>query len=227
MRVAAQVLTEIKSIPKGTPFKSLRFYSLGNSKNIEKILERLAIAGEIKRVLRGVYVRPKVNPYVGEIAPSTYEIVKAVTTASGETIQIHGAEAVKQLGLSTQAPVKPIFLTNGRSRTITLGKLEIELRHTTPKKLILAGTDAGIALTALWYLGKEQVTVETIANIKARISAEEFLKLVNHLKQMPAWMVLVLRNYIQTEPDINCRPVNEVPQNNTSEPKRNLRKSRP
>lgn len=226
MRVAAQVLSEIKRIPKGTPFKPLRFNALGNSKNIEKILERLATAGEIKRVLRGVYVRPKVNPYIGEILPSTYDIVKTITASSGETIQIHGAEAVKQLGLSTQAPVKPIFLTTGRSRTLTLGKLEIEFRHTTPKKLILAGTEAGLALTALWYLGKEQVTAETIAKIENRISAEEFIKLVNHLKKMPAWMVLVFRNYIQSARNISNRSAHEVAENHSLEPKRNLRKLR-
>lgn len=64
------------------------------------------------------------------------------------------------------------FLTNSRSRTLTIGKKSVEFRHVSPKKLILAGTQAGIALIALWYLGKEEITIETMSKIKESIENE-------------------------------------------------------
>lgn len=35
--------------------------------------------------------------------------------------------AANVLGLTTQAPVKRIFLTSGRSRTLTLGREQVDL----------------------------------------------------------------------------------------------------
>ena len=155
----------------------------------------LAIA-KIKRVRRGIYVCPVINPHVGEVPPSTYEILKVITAATGEVLQVQGAEAAKLLGLSTQAPQRESYLTSGRSRKIMINNQEIKLKHVSPKKLILAGSQAGIAITA-WYLGKEEVTINTIETIKKRITIEEFHKLLNTKKLMPARMAYVAYKYEQ------------------------------
>ena len=49
-----------------------------------------------------------------------------------------------------------------------------------------AGEAAGAALSALWYLGKDNVTPETVATIEAALGPEEFQRLLS--ADMPAWM---------------------------------------
>lgn len=197
MSVVQQILAKVEKIPPGTPFTPREFISFGNRINVGKILERLTIAGKIKRVQRGIYVCPEFSRYVGEVPPSTYAVLQTITATTGETLQVQGAEAARQLGLSTQAPVRESFLTSGRSRKILINNQEVKLRHVSPKKLVLAGTQAGIAITALWYLGKEEVTINTLETIKTRIEPPEFQALLNHKKLMPAWMATVVSRYEQ------------------------------
>jgi hypothetical protein len=134
---------------------------------------------------------------VGEVPASTYEVVKLITNITGEILQVQGAQAANLLGLSTQSPLKETYLTSGRSRKIQIGKQEVQFKHVSPKKLVLAGTPAGLALTALWYLGKEEVTIEVIEKIRERITMEEFEKLLRKKECMPAWMANVVNNYEQ------------------------------
>jgi hypothetical protein len=56
------------------------------------------------------------------------------------------------------------------------------------RKLLLAGRPAGLALAELWYLGKNEVTVETIEKIRRKLSPTEFKVLKSVMSAMPTWM---------------------------------------
>ena len=116
---------------------------------------------------RGFYVLP-VKSRFGSRAPSLQKTVKAVATQRGKRIAASGAMAANKLGLTTQVPVKPVFLTSGRSRKLKLGRQEIELRHAPPWQLVLSGRKAGDAVRALAWL--ESGRVETaLSEIRAGI----------------------------------------------------------
>jgi hypothetical protein len=125
---------------------------------------------------------------VGEVPPEPSKVAEVIAGEFGETVQVHGAEAARQMGLSTQVPTKPIFYTTGPNRRFYLGKLEVVLRHISPRKLALVGRPAGIALIALWYLGKHAVTLATLEQIRSRLEPPEFEKLRSATSSMPAWM---------------------------------------
>jgi hypothetical protein len=61
----------------------------------------------------------------------------------GETIVSNGAAAANALGLTTQVPVRSVYLTSGRSRKMHLGKQVVELRHAPRWQLALANRPAG------------------------------------------------------------------------------------
>jgi hypothetical protein len=88
--------------------------------------------------------------------------------------------------LSTHVPSQPIFYTSGPSRRVQLGRMEVTLKHVSPRKLAMSERPAGIALTALWYLGKCSVTMETIERIRARLPQEEFEALRSSTRMMPS-----------------------------------------
>lgn len=195
MSAVNQVREYIKSMPPGQPFLSNELRALATTENIRQILNRLLKAGELTRVGRGAFVKPNNISSLGEVLPPAEEIAKMVAKSTGETIHIQGAEAARQLGLTTQVPMKSIFYTNGNTRTIKVANRTIHLKHINPSRLIRPGTIPGLVISALNYLGKENVTTETLEIIRGRISVEDFNDLLTLVSQMPAWMSNVFYSY--------------------------------
>lgn len=195
MKIAEPIRQRVESIPLGELFTPAAFLEFGARASIDQTLSRLAKAGRIVRVARGVYVRPKESRYIGKVMPEPFKIAEAIAKATGATVQVHGAEAAHRLELSTQVPTQSVFYTSGPSRCFRVGNLEIRLRHTSPRKLALAGQPAGLALTALWYLGKRGLTESVIESIRKRLLPSEFEALKSAAPSMPAWMADALFRY--------------------------------
>lgn len=191
MSTAQTVLASIRKLPKGKPFTSARFLEHGSRSAVDRTLSRLVGRGEIQRVARGVFVRPRTSRFVGTVVPEVQEVVEAIARRNGETVQVHGAEAARWFKLSTQVPVAPVFHTSASSRTIRIGRISVRMTHTSNRRrLQFAGEVAGAALSALWYLGKSNVTPEVIARIEGTLGPEEFQRLRS--ADMPAWMAKAL-----------------------------------
>ncbi len=112
------------------------------------------LSGALERIARGVYMRPKLSKYTGRVHPSPLTVMDVITKANGETIQVHGAGAVRRLGLSTQMQVLPTYYTSGSTREIKVGNAVVRLKHVPSNRLQHAGTRVGMALIALHTLGK-------------------------------------------------------------------------
>ena len=191
MSTARTIRTCIRKLPKGKPFTSARFLEHGSRGTVDRTLSRLAARGEIQRLARGVFVRPRTNRFVGTVLPDILEVVEAIARSNGETVQIHGAEAARRLKLSTQVPTAPVFHTNASSRTIRIANVAVRMVHTSNRRrLQFAGEAAGAALAALWYLGEKNVTPKTVAAIEAALGPAEFQRLRS--ADLPAWMTKAL-----------------------------------
>ena len=62
------------------------------------------------------------------------------------------------------------------------------MRHSSSRQLALAGRQAGVALAALRYLGKEAVSGDTLVRVQRVIGPEEFEVLRRETRAMPAWL---------------------------------------
>ena len=187
MSVAEAIRTDLRRLPRGQPFTTSRFVAHGPRGAVDRALSRIVEEGGIERLARGVFVRPRKSRYVGTVVPGIAEIVRTIARDNGETVQVHGAEAARRLGLSTQAPIVPVFHTSASSRTIRIGNVTVSMIHTSNRRrLQFAGEPAGLALAALWYLGKDNATPEAVARIESAIGPAEFEKLC--AADMPAWM---------------------------------------
>lgn len=187
-KTARRIRQCIEGLPVGEPFTPAAFLEHGTRASVDQTLSRLAKAGVIERVARGVYVRPEINRFVGKVMPEPVKVVETLARNTGAVIQVHGAEAALQFGFTTQVPVQPVFATSGSSRRVRMGKLEIRLRHASPRKLALAGRPAGLALAAMWYLGKKELTPAAVARIQRRLPETEFQALRSVIGTMPSWM---------------------------------------
>lgn len=194
MSVAESIAKRVKRMSRGRPFTKALFAEEGSRTSVNKALSRMARSGLLERVARGIYMRSKISEYTGrKVRANPITVMETVVKASGETIQIHGVEAVRRLGLSTQMQVLPTYYTSGSTREIKMGNAVVRLRHSSWQRLQQAGTQAGLALTALFYLGKEGVTDQVTGKILCLLSAEEYSKLM--ACKMPKWMRKVLAGF--------------------------------
>ncbi len=201
MTITQNIRARIGKLPAGVPFTTSQVLSLGSRAAVDQVLSRLVREGEITRLARGVFVKPKQNPHIGPVLPNTQVVAEAIGRATGNKVGIHGAEAARQLGLTTQVPTRPVFYTTGPTRRFKLGKTEITLKHVAPRKLYLGNRPAGIALSALWYIGKGKVTQSVIENIEKNLSTEEFEELTCARSVMPAWMADAFYYFEQGQPN--------------------------
>lgn len=195
MTAIANIKTSLNQLPTGEPFAANLFYSLASAENVRQALSRLVNAGEIKRLSRGIFIKPKRTMLAGSGIPPTEELIEAIAKITGETIAIHGAEAARQLQLTTQAPLKPIYHTSGYSRSLKLSNQPVELRHMSPKKLALAGTLPGLVISALDYIGKENISETTIEKLQKNLGAKQFKQVLNALQHMPGWMANIFYRF--------------------------------
>jgi hypothetical protein len=115
-------------------------------------------------------------------------VAKALAGKDRIRLQPAGAYATNLLGLSEQVPAKVVFFTDGTSRTVKIGRQEIQLRHTTPKNMAAAGRLSGLLIQALRHLGKEHITPARVEHLKRTLPAKERKKLLWDLPLAPAWM---------------------------------------
>lgn len=193
MSVIAEIKVQIQKKQYGEPFTNSQFLNLGSRTAVDKSMSRLVKEFFIIRITRGVFVRPKKSRFVGNVMPEISTIIEVIAKDHNEIIQVHGADAVRQFKISTQMPTTPVYYTSGLSREIHIGKLTVKLIHASSRKLQYAGTKLGLALTALWYLGKEQVNDENIHFISNNLSPQEFKTLCS--SSIPTWMAQALSNY--------------------------------
>jgi len=184
----AAIQQEFEQAEPGTPIPTARLLRHGTRAAVDQALNRMTRSGQINRATRGVYYRPRTSRLLGAVPPEPRSVVAAIAANRGERILIHGAEAARRFGLSTQTPLSPVFLTDGPSRSVRIGKTEVRLQHATPREMALAGRPAGEALTALRYLGAEGANSQAISRIRAVLTEEEFEVLRGATTAMPSWL---------------------------------------
>jgi hypothetical protein len=199
MSTSQAIREHIGASSVGTPFTPALFAGLGSRAAIDQTLMRMTQAGEIERIGHGLYMVPKEGKFGVKPLPAPEQIAQTVAQADGAKIEIHGAEAARRFGLTTQVPAQAVFYTTGSSRAIRLGKMIVRLQHVAPRKLALAGRPAGQALSALWYLGRHHVTPNTFRQIASKLPAAEFQVLRESKSLMPAWMAEILNRYESSE----------------------------
>lgn len=187
-KTAELIRQHIEVMPLGEPFTPTAFLKLGTRASVDQTLSRLVKAGAIERVTRGVFVRPEVSRFLGKASPSPLKLAETVAKSTGAVVQVHGAEAARRLELTTQVPTQSVFVTSGPSKRIRVGKMEIRFQHICQRKLALAGRPAGLALAAMWYLGKNEVTPAVVEKIRHKLGSNEFEVLKSATSSMPAWM---------------------------------------
>lgn len=184
--LAKQVLEHAAGLPEGTPLVAKDLLHMGNRAAVDQVLSRLVQRGALLRASRGIYVLPVENRF-GSRAPSASKMVEGLAHQRDETIVSHGAAAANALGLTTQVPVRSVYLTSGPSRRLKLGAQTVELRHAPVWQLIFPGRAAGDVVRALAWLGPERAG-EALHTLRAKLPPAEMKEVASARARLPTWM---------------------------------------
>jgi hypothetical protein len=189
-----KIVARIERLGEGKAFSAKDFLDIASRGTIDMALSGLTRDGTIRRIRRGLYDMPKVNPALGgKLSPDIDEAARAIARRQRWKIVPEGAWAANLLGLSTQVPSKIIYLTDGPNHEVPIGRRSISFKHARPKAL--AGLEGKMALVvqALRHLGKDNVGESEIATLRQKLSQAERKKLVKDTRFGIDWIYEVAK----------------------------------
>jgi hypothetical protein len=191
-RIEHRIAEALKTFPKGSIVFVDDFLDFGNPESVKKSLFRLAEKDVLVRMAHGIYLYPKVDKELGILYPSTEDIAKAIARRDKARIVPTGIHALNKLGLSTQVPLKVVYLTDGAARSIKVGKRTITFKKTTPKNLMTKGEISSLVIQALKTIGRSKVDEKTLRKIRSILKNESQEQIIHDARLSPAWINKIL-----------------------------------
>lgn len=186
--VADRIMKRVRGKGRGWVFTPKSFIDFGTRGSVDMALSRLATAGDIRRIGRGLYDYPRQHDKLGALSPDPAHVAKALSTQSGDKLAPSGAATANRLGLSTQVPARASYATTGRSRVRQAGGRSLALKHSRAPVLDNAPDTVNAVVQALAYLGKDNIDRDKIRHFAARLDDREMRMLVQARAEMPGWM---------------------------------------
>jgi len=186
--IEKQVLDKINRNKRGTLFFVDSFATIGNSRAVNKALERLVKSCKLERVSTGIYVLPVMDDYIGKMLPSIEEIAMAIVKRDKATVVPTGSYAMYKLGLTTQVPLNIVFYSDTSARKINIGKQTITFKKASSKNLAFIGEISTLVIQALRTISKDQATEEEVKQIRKVLKNENPKHLQHDLQLAPVWI---------------------------------------
>ncbi|MBI1916901.1 MAG: hypothetical protein HYS12_19510 [Planctomycetes bacterium] len=200
MSIQDTIVDRLRRQGRGKVFTPKDFLDLGHREAVDQALSRLARAETVQRLGRGLYYYPKLNKRLGiAIPPDVDEIADALARQTGSRIVPSGATAANRLGLSTQVPAKPVYLTDGRSRQVRIGNFVVVIKHVAPKELPVGNRTSATVLQALRHLGKDAVDATVVRRIRKALSSREWSQLLRDARYTTDWIAEVVRKIAEDQ----------------------------
>jgi hypothetical protein len=215
--VKIRIYGRITASPPGRIWGVGDFDDFAPPETVGKALQRLAAAGALRRIDRGLYDRPRINKLTGKPATADYRaIIEAVARRDKARVLVDGMTAANDLGLSDAVPGRVIVHSDARLKPIRLDNLTITFKPTSASKLYWAGRPAMRVVQALHWLKPKLESMDERQRIKRRITA--FLSdprsgpalrkdLSAGLSALPAWM----QDFLRESPVFNRAPIHKTP----------------
>lgn len=183
-----QIQTKISKSLNGEIFFLNDFTRYGSSDNIRKVLSRLEQECIVERLTHGIYLKPKKDSLLGTIYSTTEEIAKRIAQRDKTRIAPTGVFALYILGLSTQIPLKAVYLSDGSQREIKIGNRSILFKKTVPKSFAIKDELLHLIVQAFKEVGQKNVTENFLEKIQSSIIQLDNQVVLKQLKFAPVWI---------------------------------------
>lgn len=197
LSVENKIVKYVSTCKKGEIILPEDLSKLGTSEAVRLALFRLERKDFLVRLAHGIYLYPEVDDILGVLYPSLEEVAEAIARRDKARIIPTGVQSLNKLGLSTQIPMNVVYLTDGASRDIKVGKSSIKFKRTTPKNLAVKGKISGLVIQALRAIGKENITPSVVKKISNLLAKEKPDKLAYDAQLAPAWIRKIMLDTVK------------------------------
>ena len=178
----------------GSVFTSSDFADIADTGTIRQSLNRLVQDKILRRIIRGVFEKPKYSKLLGEyVAVSPDAVAQALARSYRWTIAPCGDTALNILGLSNQVTAVWSYISDGPYKTYEWDHVKIEFRHRTNREITGLSYMTSLVIHGLKALGKERISSETIERLSARLSESEKTALLRESSESSDWVVDTVR----------------------------------
>jgi predicted transcriptional regulator of viral defense system len=192
--VKNQVQTKISKASFGEIFFLDDFEKYGSADNIRKVLSRFEKEDIVERLAHGIYIKPKKDPLLGTLYPNIEEIAREIAKRDKARIAPIGVMALYLLGLTTQVPLKAVYLTDGSQREVKIGNRAIKFKRTVPKSFAIKDELLHLIVQAFREKGQREITEEFLKTIKYSIAKLDEKVMRNQLGYAPVWIQKQINN---------------------------------
>lgn len=189
-----EIKNRIALYEDGDIFFTTDFKEIANLATIRKYLGRQVEEGTIRRVMDGVYEKPKYSKILDEFIPTDPEkVAYALAKKYHWTISPCGDVALNKLGLSTQVPVVWSYVSDGPYREFTWDNIILSFKHKTNREISFMSCISIMVIEAIKTLGKDNIDENTIAILRSRLSGEEKTVLLKDATDSASWIFDIVK----------------------------------
>ena len=186
---AKLIRERIEQAPAGTLFINSDFADIADAETVRRHLNRQVQDGTIRRLINGLYEKPKYSALLQEyVAADPDAVARTLARCYHWTIAPCGNTALNLLGLSTQVTAVWSYISDGPYKSYELNSTKIEFKHRTNKEITGLSYMTALVIQALKTLGKDNVTEDTIAVLSQKLSAEEKRLLLEEAAESTDWI---------------------------------------
>ena len=189
-----QIQERIGCVPEGTIFVSSDFADIADTETIRRNLNRLTQTGTLRRILKGVYEKPKYSKLLDEyVAADPDAVAKALARSYHWTIAPCGNTALNLLGLSTQVTAVWSYISDGPYKSYEWNSTKLEFKHRTNKEITGLSYMTSLVIQALKTLGKSNVTPEIIQVLSEKLTADDKKACLKEATESTDWVYDTIR----------------------------------
>ena len=191
---AEQIRQRIEKSPEGMVFIGADFADIADTETIRRNLNRLTQVDMIRRVLNGIYEKPKYSELLQEfVAIDPDAVARALARNYHWTIAPSGNTALNLLGLSTQVSAVLTYISDGPYKTYEWNSTKIVFKHRTNKEITGLSYITVLVVQALKTLGRKNVTSEIVKALSNRLSDSEKSTLLKEATSSTDWVYDTIR----------------------------------
>ena len=189
-----QIQERINGADDGTIFVNSDFADIADSETTRRNLNRLTQIGVLRRILKGVYEKPKHSKLLDEyVAADPDAVAKALARSYHWTIVPCGNTALNLLGLSTQVTAVWSYISDGPYKTYEWNSTKLEFKHRTNRQISFMSESTTLVVEAIKTLGKERIDEGVINNLKNRVPEDKRKQLLEEATGVSEWIYEVIR----------------------------------
>lgn len=184
-----EIKNRIDEMEKGTIFITSDFVDIATVPAINMALKRLTEEKRIRKVMRGIYEKPRYSKILKEyVATDTQKVAEAIARNYKWTIAPSGIIALNMLRLSTQVPAVWSFVSDGPYKEYEYGHVKIKFKHTANKEISGLSDITALTIQGIKALGKDKVTSKDIDILKSVLTDDHKNIIREEAKGTTAWI---------------------------------------